>query len=134
MKKTLIFISSFVLLACMIVGFNAWRTGRVSPSDLRALATRSDIVIEENTFRDGTVICLPLRNPNGRLDECLFGLEATSGEHYELLDVERAGPPGTIQRGDKLRVLGDVVVSRNEKQVNVVAAIRVERVQDRVED
>src|SRR5690606_36240520 len=110
------------------------RTGKVSPSDLLALATRDDIVIEENTFRDGTVICLPLKSPSGRQDECLFGLETSAGEHYELLDIERAGPSGTIQRGDKLRVLGDVVVSRNEKQVNVVAAIRIERVQDRVED
>ncbi|MEX0933465.1 MAG: hypothetical protein WDZ74_01795 [Candidatus Paceibacterota bacterium] len=130
MKRTLFFFSAFLLLSLVIVGFNAWRSGTLKVSDLRALATRSDILIEENVMRDGTVLCLPQKTARANMQDCIYGFKTFEGELYELLDIERAGPEGTIQRGDTLRIMGDVVVSRKEKEIDVVGAIRIERVQD----
>jgi hypothetical protein len=130
MKRTLLFLVAFIFLALVIVGFNAWRSGTLKVSDLRALATRSDILIEANVMRDGSVLCLPQKNARANLQDCMYGFKTINGEYYELLDIERAGPEGTIERGDSLRIMGDLVVSRKEKLIDVVGAIRIQRVQD----
>ena len=131
MKKSFAFIAVFTLLAFIIVGFNAWQSGRIDASKLRALAVRNDILIEANTQRDGSVLCLPQKSARANLQECIYGLKTTEGEYYELLDIERAGPVGTIERGDRVRIMGDIVVSRRERLIDVVGALRIQRVEDR---
>jgi hypothetical protein len=137
MKRTLMFLGAFLLLSFVIVGLNAWRSGVLRPSDLRAfavrddtLAVRDDILVETNVMRDGTILCLPQKSARANMQECIYGLKTFEGELYELLDIERAGPEGTIQRGDMLRIMGDLVISRKEKIIDVAGAIRIERVQD----
>jgi hypothetical protein len=131
MKKSFAFISAFLLLAFVIVGFNAWQSGKIDASKLRALAGRDDIVLEENTVRDGTILCLPQKSARANLRECIYGLQTEEGEHYELLDIERAGPLGTIERGDRVHIKGDLVVSRRERLIDVLGALRIQRVEDR---
>jgi hypothetical protein len=130
MKRTLMLLGAFLLLSFVIVGLNAWRSGVLRPSDLRALAVRDDILVETNVMRDGTILCLPQKSARANMQECIYGLKTFEGELYELLDIERAGPEGTIQRGDMLRIMGDLVISRKEKIIDVAGAIRIERVQD----
>lgn len=119
------------MLAFIIVSFNAWQSGRIDASKLRALAVRNDIVIETNTQRDGSVLCLPQKSARANLQECIYGLKTADGEYFELLDIERAGPPGTIERGDNVRIMGDLVVSRRERVIDVAGALRIQRVEDR---
>lgn len=130
MKKSFVFIAVFIALAFIIVSFNAWQTGRIDASKLRALAVRNDIVIETNARRDGEVLCLPQKSARANLQDCIYGLKTIEGEYYELLDIERAGPAGTIERGDRVRIMGDLVVSRKERLIDVRGALRIQRVED----
>jgi len=102
----------------------------ITRADLKAFAARKETVIEPNGFRDGTVVCLPQSNTGAARGTCVLGLKTVEGESYELLDVLRAGPTGTVQEGSEVRIIGDIVVARKKKLVGVTKAIKVERVQE----
>lgn len=119
------FLGAFIILALLIVGFNAWKGGIIQRS-LQSAVAENFVVIESNVYRDGEVICLS----HSDTLECEFGFLTADGERYGLRDVRRAGPEGTIQPGDKLRIMGDIVQPKRRRGARVTADLKVERVQD----
>jgi len=132
MKHSLAFLAFFLFVGLVIITFSAWRDGALDGRLLTALvpgALRDDDrrVIEPNVIRDGEIVCLR-RKDGGRDRECVQGLQTQDGI-YRLLDVERAGPVGTIQTGGAFRIMGDIFESPAARQYEIVGDLEVERVE-----
>jgi hypothetical protein len=132
MKQSIAFLAFFFFLGLAIIAFGAWRDGAFDQGTLAAfglgaIRDGTERVVESNIIRDGEIVCL--RRRDGERDrDCVQGLQTQDGT-YRLVDIEHAGPIGTIRTGSALRIMGDLLPPSYMGRYKTLGDLRVERVE-----